>query len=99
MIIYSLWFATIFAAILAIHEDQIGKFDWHREYVGCVRELHMERLKGMKLPQIFVSTEANMIASLKASTGQIAWRQQLEPSSTLQLSFSSTSKCNPSYPS
>lgn len=31
----------------------------------------MERVKGTKLPHIFVSTEADIIASLKASTGQI----------------------------
>uniref|UniRef100_A0AAF5PXW2 ER membrane protein complex subunit 1 n=1 Tax=Wuchereria bancrofti TaxID=6293 RepID=A0AAF5PXW2_WUCBA len=84
-----LWFAAMFTTVSAIYEDQIGKFDWHSEYVGCARELYMEQLKGTKLPHIFVSTEADMIASLKASTGQIAWRQQLEHSSTLQLSFSS----------
>lgn len=44
----------------------------HREYVGCPRELHMEQLKGAKIPQIFLSTEAGMIASLKASNGQIS---------------------------
>lgn len=43
----------------------------HREYVGCAQELHIDRLKSTKLLHIIVSTEANMIASLKASTGQI----------------------------
>ncbi|EJD76132.1 PQQ enzyme repeat family protein [Loa loa] len=92
MIALLLWFATVFTTISAIYEDQIGKFDWHHKYVGCARELHMERLKGTKLPHIFVSTEADMVASLKASTGQIAWRQQLERASALQLSFSPAAK-------
>ncbi|KAM3718600.1 ER membrane protein complex subunit [Dirofilaria immitis] len=87
-----LWFAVMFTAVLAIYEDQIGKFDWHRKYIGCVRELHMERSKNMNLPYIFVSTEADMIASLKASTGKIVWRQQLEHSSILRSSFSSATK-------
>ncbi|VBB27041.1 unnamed protein product [Acanthocheilonema viteae] len=68
---FPLWFAAMFVTVSAIYKDQIGKFDWHREYVGCAQELHMERLKSTKLPHIFVSTEIDIIASLKASTGQI----------------------------
>ncbi|CAG9539340.1 unnamed protein product [Cercopithifilaria johnstoni] len=89
--VFPLWFAAICIAVSAIYEDQIGKFDWHRKYVGCAREVHMERLKSTKL-HIFVSTEADMIASLKASTGGIVWRQQLEHSSALRLSFSPATK-------
>ncbi|VDM92584.1 unnamed protein product, partial [Litomosoides sigmodontis] len=89
---FLLWFAAMVITVSAIYEDQIGKFDWHREYVGCTRELYMEQLKSTELSHIFVSTESNMIASLKRSTGQIAWRQQLEHSSALQLSFSPATK-------
>ncbi|VDN03173.1 unnamed protein product [Thelazia callipaeda] len=66
-----LWLLVLFNTALSIYEDQIGKFDWRQEYVGCPRNIYFERLKGMKSPFVFVSTETAMIASLKASTGHI----------------------------
>uniref|UniRef100_A0A915PQG2 ER membrane protein complex subunit 1 n=1 Tax=Setaria digitata TaxID=48799 RepID=A0A915PQG2_9BILA len=71
MVVLFLWFVAVFTTGSAIYEDQIGKFDWHREHIGCPRELYVERVKGTRPLHIIVSTETDMIASLKPSTGQI----------------------------
>ncbi|RZB40068.1 DUF1620 and/or PQQ 2 domain containing protein [Asbolus verrucosus] len=56
----------------AIYEDQVGKFDWKRSFIGKVKHarFHHKRL--------IVTTQENVIASLSLKSDQILWRQQLE---------------------
>ncbi|VDN23072.1 unnamed protein product [Gongylonema pulchrum] len=90
----TLQLAALVACASAIYEDQIGKFDWRQENVGCPRQIHVERAKGLRHTHVLVSTEADMVASLQASTGQIVWKQQLEHSSSSSspLTFTAASK-------
>lgn len=57
---------------VALYEDQVGKFDWKRSFVGKVKFASFE------VRRIIVATEENVLASLSLETGDIQWRQVLE---------------------
>uniref|UniRef100_F1KV51 ER membrane protein complex subunit 1 n=1 Tax=Ascaris suum TaxID=6253 RepID=F1KV51_ASCSU len=73
---------TVFITADAIFEDQVGKFDWRQQHIGCPYQIHFDRSKSVKSDFIFVSTEANVLAALRSNTGSIAWRQLMEENST-----------------
>ncbi|VDM53453.1 unnamed protein product [Angiostrongylus costaricensis] len=53
----------------SLFEDQIGKFDWRQQYVGCPHEVHFDAWgKGDRL---LVSTKEHVFASLSVNTGRI----------------------------
>ncbi|CAH1114196.1 unnamed protein product [Psylliodes chrysocephalus] len=56
----------------AIYEDQVGKFDWKRSFIGKTKFAEFESKR------IIVVTDENVLASLNANNGQIVWRQVLE---------------------
>ncbi|XP_066256521.1 ER membrane protein complex subunit 1 [Euwallacea similis] len=64
---------------LALYEDQVGKFDWKRSFVGKVKFVSWEARR------IIVATEENVLASLDLKTGDIQWRQLLEEPSDSQI--------------
>lgn len=66
---------------LALYEDQVGKFDWKRSFVGKVKFVSLEATR------IIVATEENVLASLNIKTGDIQWRQILEEPGTSQIEF------------
>ncbi|XP_064611751.1 ER membrane protein complex subunit 1-like [Liolophura sinensis] len=72
----ALWF-SLFAQCYSLYEDQVGKFDWRQRYVGKVIFSAWEQSKHSG-KRFLVGTDQNVIASLNAQTGDIAWRQLLE---------------------
>ncbi|VDO71842.1 unnamed protein product [Heligmosomoides polygyrus] len=54
----------------ALFEDQVGKFDWRQQYVGCPHTVHFDSWG--KEERLLVSTRENVFASLSTNTGQIA---------------------------
>lgn len=66
---------------LALYEDQVGKFDWKRSFVGKVKFVSLEATR------IIVATEENVLASLNIKTGDIQWRQVLEDPGTSQIEY------------
>ncbi|EEZ99650.1 ER membrane protein complex subunit 1 [Tribolium castaneum] len=68
-------FITLCATILsahAIYEDQVGKFDWKRSFIGKVKHAQFDTKR------LIVTTHENIIASLSPKTGEIQWRQLME---------------------
>ena len=69
--------ASSFApGVSAIHEDQVGSYDWHQQHLGVVQHAAFAGGKGAK--RVFVSTDQGAIGALNLRTGGIAWRQVLE---------------------
>lgn len=58
----------------AVFEDQAGQYSWHRDFVGEIRQT-LFAFKGRD--RAFVSTEANVVASINLRQGDIVWRQVL----------------------
>ena len=60
----------------SLYEDQIGLFDWRKQYIGRGKEIYFEHIShGSR--RVFLTTEANVLAALNARTGQIMWRKIL----------------------
>lgn len=59
--------------VLAVFEDQVGKFDWRQQYVGNVRFAHFDtHIQSSK--KVLVATEKNVFAALNTRTGELFWR-------------------------
>jgi hypothetical protein len=56
-------------AVSALHEDQVGSFDWHHQYVGQATQAAFAGTKNNK--RTFVSTEQGAIAALSFKSGEI----------------------------
>ena len=64
----------IFDGCSSLYEDQIGLFDWRKQYIGRGKEIYFEQISpGSR--RVFLTTEANVLAALNARTGQIMWRK------------------------
>ncbi|KAH3823998.1 hypothetical protein DPMN_125826 [Dreissena polymorpha] len=62
-----------------LYEDQVGKFDWRKQYVGQVRKLYWETERsatGGK--RLYVCTDRSVIAAINTSDGDLAWRKVFE---------------------
>ncbi|XP_059808019.1 ER membrane protein complex subunit 1 [Hypanus sabinus] len=68
------FFLALFEFSAAIYEDQVGKFDWRRQYVGKPRFAYFDT-PTQSAKKLVVVTENNVIASLNLRTGEIFWRQ------------------------
>lgn len=58
--------------INGLYEDQVGKFDWKRAFIGKIK------YSSYTANKIIVATEENVLSCLQIQTGQIIWRQVLE---------------------
>ncbi|EYC44585.1 hypothetical protein Y032_0456g1777 [Ancylostoma ceylanicum] len=67
----------------ALFEDQVGKFDWRQQYVGCPQKVYFDTWG--KSDRLLMSTRENVFASLSANTGQIMWRRIQEDAKGLLL--------------
>ncbi|KAJ8919766.1 hypothetical protein NQ315_006295 [Exocentrus adspersus] len=56
----------------ALYEDQVGKFDWKRTFVGKVK------YSNISFKRLVVATEENVLACLTVKNGHILWRQLFE---------------------
>ena len=54
-------------AVDALHEDQLGSFDWHTEYLG--RVAHAAFAWSKTKQRAFVASEEGAIGALDAKTG------------------------------
>ncbi|MFH4978691.1 hypothetical protein AB6A40_005400 [Gnathostoma spinigerum] len=72
------FFFSFLCSSFAIFEDQVGKFDWRQQYVGCPRHVWFDYVKPSKSERIYLSTEADVLAALSPNTGSIVWRQVQE---------------------
>ncbi|XP_031634273.1 ER membrane protein complex subunit 1 isoform X2 [Contarinia nasturtii] len=66
-----------------LYEDQVGKFDWNRRYVGKVIGGFYDEILG----HLLVGTEENVIASLNIDNGDIIWRRVLEKNDRGSIQF------------
>uniref|UniRef100_A0AAY5KLB1 ER membrane protein complex subunit 1 n=1 Tax=Esox lucius TaxID=8010 RepID=A0AAY5KLB1_ESOLU len=57
----------------AVFEDQVGKFDWRRQYVGKVLFASFDS-PSQSSKKLFVATDKNIFASLNSRTGDLFWR-------------------------
>lgn len=64
-----------------LYEDQIGKFDWKRSFIGKVKYAKFD------VKRLIVVTEENVLASLNIKNGNILWRQLLENSNTKEVKY------------
>lgn len=64
-----------------LYEDQVGKFDWKRSFIGRVKYAKFD------VKRLIVATEENVIASLNIKNGNIIWRQLLEDSRTQEVKY------------
>jgi hypothetical protein len=55
----------------AIYEDQVGTYDWYKQYVG--RPVAAAFLPGKE--RVFVSTSQHLLASLSTQSGSVVWRR------------------------
>uniref|UniRef100_A0A1A7XV91 ER membrane protein complex subunit 1 n=1 Tax=Iconisemion striatum TaxID=60296 RepID=A0A1A7XV91_9TELE len=59
--------------VVAVFEDQVGKFDWRQQYVGKVRFSHFDtHMQSSK--KVLLATESNVFAALNTRTGELFWR-------------------------
>uniref|UniRef100_A0A1L8D9I9 ER membrane protein complex subunit 1 n=2 Tax=Nyssomyia neivai TaxID=330878 RepID=A0A1L8D9I9_9DIPT len=72
-----LFFLPLLVSVCCLYEDQIGKFDWRRSFVGKLQDGFFDNV-GNDL--LIVTSEENVVAGLSAKTGDILWRQVLEKS-------------------
>uniref|UniRef100_A0A6B2E753 ER membrane protein complex subunit 1 n=1 Tax=Phlebotomus kandelakii TaxID=1109342 RepID=A0A6B2E753_9DIPT len=68
---------SLLASVCCLYEDQIGKFDWRRSFVGKLRDGFFD-VVGNDL--ILVTSEEGVVAGLSAKTGDILWRRVFERS-------------------
>ncbi|CAD6198417.1 unnamed protein product [Caenorhabditis auriculariae] len=67
----------LFRFSLAIFEDQAGKFDWRKQFVGCPTSVRFDRAERGS-DRLILTTREDLIASLSLNTGEIAWRKLME---------------------
>ncbi|XP_051786838.1 ER membrane protein complex subunit 1 isoform X1 [Erpetoichthys calabaricus] len=66
--------STVLALAAAVFEDQVGKFDWRRQYVGKVQFAYFDT-QTQASKKLLVATDQNVIASVNSRTGELLWRQ------------------------
>lgn len=64
-----------------LYEDQLGKFDWKRSFIGKVKYAKFD------VKHLIVVTEENVLASLNIKNGNILWRQLLENSKNNEIKY------------
>ncbi|KAJ8017248.1 hypothetical protein DPEC_G00015830 [Dallia pectoralis] len=69
-------FAILFYLVYfseAVFEDQVGKFDWRRQYVGKTLFASFDS-PSLASKKLFLATDKNIFASLNSRTGDLFWR-------------------------
>ncbi|CAK4661838.1 hypothetical protein LEN26_005748 [Aphanomyces euteiches] len=81
---------TASTVIEALHDDQIGLFDWHRQGLGEVVHsvFPSKNSKNVKVTKaMYVASRANVLAKLDTKTSAIEWRHVLPEVSIESLLF------------
>ncbi|KAF9350854.1 hypothetical protein BGX34_000956, partial [Mortierella sp. NVP85] len=72
-----IFFAFIASSVVALDETQAGIVDWHHKWIGQPFLTASPRtLRGLNA--VFVATEKNVVASIRAKSGELIWRQILQ---------------------
>ncbi|XP_077998701.1 ER membrane protein complex subunit 1-like [Glandiceps talaboti] len=66
-----------FSPTQALYDDQVGKFDWRRQFIGKSKFVTFDQTPSGSGRRVLVATESNVLASVNARTGEIVWRQVL----------------------
>lgn len=66
----------VFQQCYALYEDQVGKFDWKKTFIGKV--LYSTVDLDPKSQRLFVATENNVVAAINIRGGKLLWRHLLE---------------------
>lgn len=61
--------------ISCLHEDQRGKFDWHKTFVGIPKFVYHDDRHN----NLIVATETNVVTCIHQTSGSIVWRQLMPP--------------------
>ncbi|XP_055332623.1 ER membrane protein complex subunit 1-like [Paramacrobiotus metropolitanus] len=83
LLIYCIILCSVLQVIQALHEDQVGLYDWSLQFVGRpVEVLLSSKSSSATSPKTlaFVYTEQNVLAAVDLKFGEIAWRQVFERS-------------------
>eukprot|EP00118_Oscarella_pearsei_P010498 m.64731 g.64731 ORF g.64731 m.64731 type:complete len:994 (+) comp35274_c0_seq12:68-3049(+) len=64
--------------VASLYEDQVGQFDWRTSQLGRIQQVQFDQ-STYSTKRVILATQANALASINARTGQIIWRQVLEP--------------------
>ncbi|KAG0202565.1 hypothetical protein BGX28_004979 [Mortierella sp. GBA30] len=74
--LWTIILAFIATPAVALDESQAGVIDWHHRWIGTPHMTAAPRtVRGSN--SVFVATEKNTVASIKAKTGELVWRQVL----------------------
>ncbi|KAF9970863.1 hypothetical protein BGZ73_006289 [Actinomortierella ambigua] len=66
--------ALVAPVVHALDEAQAGVIDWHHRWIGTPRLTAIPKtVRGA--PHVFVATEKNVVAAVRARTGELIWRQ------------------------
>lgn len=60
-------------SVSCLHEDQVGKFDWRKQFIGIPKFVYHHPGSG----SFIVGTKSNVISSIHIRDGSIIWRQVL----------------------
>ncbi|XP_019873481.2 ER membrane protein complex subunit 1 [Aethina tumida] len=70
--VLTIYFTSLLTISGALYEDQVGKFDWKKSFVGKPKFAEFDGRR------IIVGTDENVVAALSPKSGNILWRQVLE---------------------
>ncbi|CAI4231788.1 unnamed protein product [Auanema sp. JU1783] len=72
------WRILLVAALLpicsALFEDQVGKFDWRKQFVGCPTNILFDRQSSRENNLLF-STKEKVLTSISLVDGSLKWRR------------------------
>ncbi|KAF8952668.1 hypothetical protein BGZ46_003410, partial [Entomortierella lignicola] len=74
--LWAIVLAFLATTVVALDESQAGIIDWHHKWVGTPHMSAAPRtVRGSNL--IYVASDKNVVAAIKAKSGELAWRQVL----------------------
>lgn len=76
-----LWLISLICCTSALYEDQVGKLDWKKEFVGEIK--HLAWHEGSRDTLLIVGTGSNVLAGLDADLGTIKWRHNFEENNSI----------------
>ncbi|KAF9536853.1 hypothetical protein EC957_009519 [Mortierella hygrophila] len=74
--LWTILLALIATTVSALDESQSGIIDWHHRWIGAPHmAANVRNVRGSN--SVYVATDKNVIASIKAKSGELLWRQVL----------------------
>eukprot|EP00951_Prasinocladus_malaysianus_P035276 scaffold362440_cov32-Prasinocladus_malaysianus.AAC.1 len=71
LLLGGLLLAVLAGPAVAIHADQLGRFDWYGQFLGA----YGSALFVKKPARVVVSSDRNALAVLGLRSGEVEWRQ------------------------